>query len=77
MSGPELRYLKPLTPEQSLTLRLVAERYEGRDAAFVLFEDDLSVSLRIPEHFKRKSCDAPTRTPDPLRLAEGVSNAGN
>jgi len=64
MSSPELRYLKPLTPEQSLTLRLVAERYEGRDVAFVLFEDEDSVSLRIPEHIKRKSYDAPTPAVD-------------
>ena len=76
MSGSELRYLKPLTPEQALTLRLVTERYEGRGAAFLLFEDEDSVCLKIPDHIKRKA-DAQTETFGAVQLTEGVSSAGN
>lgn len=52
MSTP-VTYLKPLTAEQRLLVETLCTRYEGVDAPFVKFEDDDSVTLRVPDIIRR------------------------
>jgi hypothetical protein len=40
---------KPLSLNDALTIELLTERYEGVDAAFVKFETDTHVILRVPQ----------------------------
>lgn len=60
----QLRFQEPLTPSDELTIRLLTERYEGKDGTpFMKFTREGVVTLIVPQvirptFMKKKEADA-------------------